>query len=417
MKIDNLKSEKNGNRARVAATVTWEDCERATHEVYFETEEAFARDLTCNAHAFLIACIIPAMHYGEKRVSIDAEICPELREGLITAMSWLRHWFFQPDKKLVRIEAREQSGLLNLRKPERAGFFFSGGVDSFATLRANHLNFPEHHPRYIKDGLLVFGFEQANPQPFEYLRLSLSNAARDAGITLIPVYTNIFLHYWDEDIKNEFNFWTYEYMGAALASVAHAFVNRLSVVSINADYDIPNQRPLSSHPLVDPNYSSSDLRIRHDGITLSRYERTKLIVDWDVALQHLRVCNHSKRYQPDMLNCGKCEKCVRTMLALVALNSLDKTTAFPYNDLDKKILQSYLKLSRTTFPLYTELIQPLLEKGRYDLVRVIERKLSEFYKHQKMEDWKALIRKFSKKKFYRNFFRKTNDSFFENKIT
>ena len=42
MKIENLRSEKNGNRSKVAATVVWEDCNRPSQELYFETEEAFA---------------------------------------------------------------------------------------------------------------------------------------------------------------------------------------------------------------------------------------------------------------------------------------------------------------------------------------------------------------------------------------
>lgn len=66
MKIENLKSEKNADLARVAATITWENCDRPTQEIYFETTEAFAQDLTCNPHAFLVACIMPAMRHGEK---------------------------------------------------------------------------------------------------------------------------------------------------------------------------------------------------------------------------------------------------------------------------------------------------------------------------------------------------------------
>ena len=54
MKIEDLRSEKGGGRAKVAATVIWEDCDRPTHEVYFETDEAFADGLSCNPHAFLL---------------------------------------------------------------------------------------------------------------------------------------------------------------------------------------------------------------------------------------------------------------------------------------------------------------------------------------------------------------------------
>jgi hypothetical protein len=285
VKIENLRSEKRGNRARVAARVTWEDCDRPTHEVYFETDEAFAEALSCNPHAFLVGCVIPAMHYGEERVFIDAEICPELRQGLITAMGLLRHWYYDPGRALVRIEAGTRSDLPTPRTPERAGFFFSGGIDSSATLRANRLGFPLEHPWSIKDGLVVYGLELDDPEAFEYVLNLLSSVAQDVGIELIPVYTNVYLQYRDEDARNHFSFWYYKFMGAALAAVAHAFARRLTVVSIAADYDIPNQRPHGSHPLLDPYYSSSDLRIRHDGIALSRFAKTKLVAEWDVALQ------------------------------------------------------------------------------------------------------------------------------------
>ena len=72
VKIENIRSEKKANGAEVAATVTWEDCSRPPQEVYFETDETFADSLSCNPHAFLVGCIIPAMHYGEERIFMDA---------------------------------------------------------------------------------------------------------------------------------------------------------------------------------------------------------------------------------------------------------------------------------------------------------------------------------------------------------
>jgi hypothetical protein len=392
MKITDFRSEKKGNRARVAATVSWEDCDRPTQEVYFETDEAFADSLSCNPHAFLVGCTIPAMHYGEERVFVDAEICPELREGLITAMSWLRHWYYDPDRALVRIEAKRRSGLPTPRTPERAGFFFSGGIDSFATLRANRLGFPQEHPWSIRDGLVVYGLELDEPEAFECVLNLLSGVAQDVGITLIPVYTNVYLQYRDEDAKNHWAFFYYKFMGAALAAVAHAFARRLTVVSIAADYDIPNQKPHGSHPILDPNYSSSDLRIRHDGITLSRFAKTKLVAGWDVALQNLRVCNQYKRYQPGRLNCGQCEKCVRTMLACLALGVLDQTSAFPRDDISEELLRSVVKLDYRTVPLYGELIAPLAERGRHDLADAVECKITEYHEHQKLASRRARIR-------------------------
>ena len=159
MRIQNFSTSNDGNRARVAATVVWEDCDRPTHEIFFETTPEFADDLTCNPDAFLVACIMAAMRYGEQRVFIEEEICPELQDNLIVAMSYIRHWYdwYSTSHKFVKIEAKLRSSILS--SPARAGWFCSGGIDSLSTLRANHLNYPKDHPGYIRDGIFIYGFD------------------------------------------------------------------------------------------------------------------------------------------------------------------------------------------------------------------------------------------------------------------
>ena len=294
MKIENLRTDKNNGRPRVTATVIWEDCGRPSYDVYFETEEKFSERLSCNPHSFLLACSIPALYYGEKRVLIDEEVCPEFRDGLMVAMAWLSHWY---GRERPCIETKGRLLTYTERTQKRAAFLFSGGVDSFMTLRRNRLNFPREHPLSIRDGLLVFGLEQDIPEKFEYFKDFLTMAARDLDITLIPVYTNLYLHYRQEDAKNNWYLWQHKFMGASLAATAHAFSRRFSRVSISPDYDIPHFHPNGSHPLLEPNYSSTDLRIRYDGTDLSRFERTKLIVDWGLPLPYLRVCNKYTLYR------------------------------------------------------------------------------------------------------------------------
>ena len=383
MKVENLRFEKDGGRVRVVATVIWEDCPRPAQELYFETIEGFADGISCNPHAFLVACIMPALHFDEERILVDGEICPELKGGLITAMNWMRLWWYEPTKKIVRIEAKTSSGYPRPRTPERAGFFFSGGIDALATLRANRIHYPLEHPGSIKDGLLVFGLEIREPRIFRYVLDSVSVLAEDANVILIPIFTNIRSLGPEDDMEFWGKFWLNEFMGATFSAIAHAFSKRLTVVSINSCHDIPNLIPYSSHPLINPNYSSSDLRIRHEGIALSRYEKTKLVAGWDLALQHLRVCNRTELYQPGMLNCGICEKCVRTMLAIAAIGMLEKTCAFPIRDVNEELVMTTVQLAANTFPLYRELIAPLEEVGRHDLVRAVERKIAIYHQNEK----------------------------------
>jgi hypothetical protein len=161
VKIDNFKKEKNVNRTRVMATVTWEDSNRPTTKIYFETVQKFEPDISCNPHAFLVACLMPAMRFGEKRIVIDTAVCPELHKGLVTAMRVMCNWYdwYTVDKNLVRIEGKRQHYIPDSINGKRAGFLFSGGIDSFATLRSNRLHYSKEHPGYIKDGVLVYGLE------------------------------------------------------------------------------------------------------------------------------------------------------------------------------------------------------------------------------------------------------------------
>lgn len=379
MKIDNFQVDKKGSKVRVAATATWEDSDRPVQEIYFETSEAFGSGLSCNPHAFLVACILPAMHHGEKRIFIDAEIDPVLVNGLAVVMNWIQNWF-EIDREIVRIEAKSKTSPNIPSKPRNAAIFLSGGIDSLSALRYNHLNFPIEHPWYIRDGIIIHGqnIESDNrPETFERAVTALSEVSADAGITLLPVVTNI------REIEPDTQFFIKQFHGAILAATAHALSERISIAYIAASDSIPSTlklqkvqhfAPWGSHPLIDPNYGSSDLLIRHDGAELSRLDKTRLVADWHAGLQNIKVC------QPNWPgeNCGRCEKCIRTMLALIAIDRLDKTRAFSDNDLSESIVSNvqlerqHTKESYTVEYDYLELIPLLMKKGRDDLARGIE---------------------------------------------
>ena len=107
---------------------------------------------------------------------------------------------------------------------------------------------------------------------------------------------------------------------------------------------------------------------------MSRLDKLRIIADWDVALDHMRVCLANV---PDELNCGKCEKCVRTMLGLEAIGALSKTRAFARHQVTPKDLDGFSITIRHREPFYRELLEPLTQRGRQDLVGVIQKKLME----------------------------------------
>ena len=104
MKIEDIRLEKHTERARIVARVIWEDCDRPTRDVFFETASEFAGALSCSADPFVVAATMPALWHGERRMHVAGEICPTLRDGLTTAMNLMRYWHGL-DREPVRFEA------------------------------------------------------------------------------------------------------------------------------------------------------------------------------------------------------------------------------------------------------------------------------------------------------------------------
>jgi hypothetical protein len=385
VRIDDLRTETDEGGAWVAARVTWEDSDRSPMDIFFATDERFASNLSCDPHAFLVACVPPALRHGESRIAIDEDICPELHDGLQTATAILQRAAGRNAE--LRIEARSTDRLPSGPPRVRAGAFLSGGVDSLANLRLNRLTYPADHPRAFRDCLLVQGFDiglRDESGAFERAVTSLSAVAQDAGVTVIPVKTNVRL------LDRESAFWMRESHGAALASVAHTLTDRLHSVSIASTLDVSGlAQPWGSHPLLDPCYGSAALRIYHDGIRYTRLDKLRLVAGWDAALQNLRVC--TRKGSPGLLNCGRCEKCTRTMLGLLAIGHLGRCRAFEEDDVPKSALRRISITSGYHLLSYRELIQPLAEIGRRDLARGIEERTLRYSAWEEGRGWRGLL--------------------------
>ncbi len=375
MILSNFRLREDGEHLRAEARVLWEEADQPPKTIYIETEKEFAGDINCHPHAFLTGCFIPAMHLGEKRIHLEADICPALAEGLRTAMAILQTWSGGRLRPLA-LEAGKLAGARYPSKARRAALFMSGGIDSLAALRLNHQRYPKTHPGFIKDCLLVHGFDIGGVvargmkyHVFERAKRAMAAVAADTGVSLIPVYTNI------RHLCDDRDLWLTRFFGAVLAAVAHAFDGRINLAYIGSSYDLPNLAPCGSHPLLDPEYASYDLKIRHRDVEVSRIDKIRAIADWDVALDNLRVClaNVEKR-----LNCGRCEKCVRTMLGLEAVGVLEKINSFEGQPVTPDLLDSFSITIRHRAHFYRELIVPLKTRGRIDLVDVIEKKLAEW---------------------------------------
>jgi hypothetical protein len=376
MKIIDFNLTREAEFVTASARVIFEDSNRPEQRVYIKTPLLFSRGFEANPDAFLVGCLLPALHLGEKRIFIEGEVCPFLKEGVDVAMNILSHWTKDKPKESrylpIKIEAKSRENL-SIITPPRAGMVMSGGMDSLAALRLNRLRYPKGHPGYVKDSFFLHGFDIGGVvergmkyHVFDRARDAILKITRDAGTSLIPVYTNL------RHLCDERKLWLDSFFGAVLAAMAHAFGSRINLMFIGSSYDIPNLHPCGSHPLLDPEYSSYGVRLRHRDYEMSRLEKIRIVSNWDAAFQNFRVCLANV---PDRLNCGKCEKCVRTMTELTALGLLHKTRAFVEDEVSPEDIEQFDITIRVRPPFYRPMIPLLREQGRDDLADTIEKKL------------------------------------------
>ncbi len=87
-----------------------------------------------------------------------------------------------------------------------------------------------------------------------------------------------------------------------------------------------------------PAFSISQLRVCNESALVSRFEKTRYLVDYPLAHKYLNVCLRQGEG-----NCGHCPKCTRTLWALDALGKLDAfSEILPISEYKAK-RRSYLK--------------------------------------------------------------------------
>jgi hypothetical protein len=265
------------------------------------------------------------------------------------------------------------------------GAFFSGGVDSSANLRVNRATYPIGHPRSVTHCVFVQGFDIGinDEAVLETTLSALSTATLDCGARLIPVRSNL------RRLDPSTPFWMREWHGAALASVAHALSKGLGSVSIASTYEAARlPRLWGSHPLLDPLYGSEDVRVYHDGIQYSRLDKLRVVASWDVGLRNLRVC--TRRGASGRLNCGRCEKCLRTALELLAIGQLDRS-GFDSNDVSVSALKTVAFTSDYQMHAYSETVVPLAEAGMVKLATAIDLKTRRYQAWERRQGWRGLV--------------------------
>ncbi len=399
MRIESLFSRRGDTRVEVGATIVWEDAPRPPVDLVYGAEGEGAPSIEPEPDAFLLAAAFPAIRHGERRIALEGAACPRLRDGLEAAAALIEGWYGEPR----RLPAIEPSGGFRAPFPAspRSAAFLSGGADSLDLFLRNRSRFATDHPASIRDGLHVAGFpfihapgSDAEQDLRDRASRSSSALAAALDVALTRIDSNIL------DVEPSFAFAGREYFAAAYASMAHLFSSRWTDVALASGHEIPAVlTPTGSHPLLDPLFSTGALEIRHEGADRTRLEKIEAIAARPELLAHLLVC-HEAPLPGGVLNCGRCEKCVRTMTELAAAGAPPGAASFAA-ELTPAAIESADVPADLGF-YWPPLVEPLRRRGRLDLARAVERRVRRAHGVERWHadaGWTGLLRRIDRRIF------------------
>ena len=278
----------------------------AGRRIWFESADA---PLAAAAEVLGTALLVPAMHAGRSLVMRQAA-CPVWVGNLAPLAAAFRELWY-PAAPAPRVTVRGEA------PPAAAGtaLCFSGGVDAFHALRAGG--------RPVDTLVYVAGYDVRLRDTSRLVAVErlLRDVAAAHGARAVVVRTNLRRHPLVRATP-----WLREF-GAALAAVGHALsptVSRLLIASDGLGFEHPE---VGARPGTDPLLGSRSLTVEHVAPDVTRLEKLRAIGGDPLVQRHLRVCwsNVGGR-----ANCGRCEKCVRTMLCLDACGTLGGFAGFDH---------------------------------------------------------------------------------------
>jgi hypothetical protein len=278
---------------RVSATV-------AGTEVFFESR----LPLSPRGEALVCPFLMPAMSL-HANLDVASPLDATFQANLAFVRRRVREWW----PELAAGEVRAPVAPARVPAPD-SGVFYTGGIDSSYVLQ-------QLHPR-LRYAVFVEGFDipLEDAERLGRARATLGATAAACGVEFAVVRTNLRSHPLFRLVR-----WGRNHIGA-LSAIAHLLGESVGTMFVAAS-DVPP--PWGSAPDLDAAWSSSSVRVENFSAELSRLDRVASVARWDRLRGRLRVCLAIKTRE---LNCGMCEKCIRTRMQLLVSGSPEGLDSF-----------------------------------------------------------------------------------------
>ena len=326
--VPRLTRSRHSDGSRILARID-------NQQIYFGSQDI---ELKPTSEALGCCLLLPALH-SRRALKIEPSVCELWARQVSGIPALIEPWWGYPSVDLDFNTHTDRAQ----RSPSTAACF-SCGVDSFYTLLK--------YPAAIDALVCVLGYDVKlrDRDRAKSLESGLRNVAAEHAMSAIIVTTNLRHHRLMKAAPWE------RTHGGSLAAIGHLISESFGTLIISSSGARILNRPWGSHWDLDPKFGSSAVEVQHFGDHTLRSKKLIEIAQDACVRKYLRVC---WEYRNTGINCGVCEKCIRTMLTLDTCGQLGYFHSFQNINV---LARSIAELPNV--PTYTiDVYEFLLESG------------------------------------------------------
>lgn len=300
--------QQENNLVRLCSKVTIDEIDQV---VFYEVDSKYKEFLcTERADCFIVALLHFAMSRGENIESdapISEKLCQQLRNYLIPTLD--KYIYDNTIEIIAELDSNK------LPQGTAVGTGLSSGVDSFHTIYThNNLDISKYnitHLTFFNVGSHGDGIKSSKLYQERYERAKKLATLLD--YELIGINSNI----GDVACMNFVQTHTFRSFSAVLALQKFFCTYYYASGYPIEEFKISEKSSAYYDLLTSKCLSTENIDFYSAGIEKSRLEKVEQISNYEPSYRYLNVCTRED------VNCGVCEKCIRTQLELYSINKLE----------------------------------------------------------------------------------------------
>jgi hypothetical protein len=303
--VDDIRLEARDEQWELSGRITMEKLDTDGLRIWFRFPGDYSTG-EVDASPFVPGLLATSMWWNEKLI-IDGIVSARLLANVDEAIALYRCLF--PALPAIQVSAPS-----HVPAPSKAATacLFSRGIDSwYSVLKNLEKPDPRRPPLTHLIHAPALDFMYSDDNRARSVKAT-QRAADDVGRELVPLDTNL------RAFTERFQHFGITF-GGVLSAIGLALGAGFSHVLLASSVPASEPNLSGSHVALDPLWSTDRTAIVHDGAEARRVDKTRFVAGHPEALSNLKVCF----VEDTARNCGRCDKCLITMIGLHIAGVLD----------------------------------------------------------------------------------------------